>query len=45
VGDIFKTRLGKANDKLEQKVKKVTGTGFDLKRKREPKRVQFQGKR
>jgi len=43
VGDIFKTRFGKAKDKPEEKIKKMTGSDLGLKRKREPKWVQFQG--
>jgi hypothetical protein len=34
VGNIFKNRFGEAKDSLEQKIKKMTGSGLGLKRKR-----------
>jgi hypothetical protein len=45
VGDIFKTRFGEAKDNLAQKIKKMTGSGLGLKRKRIPKKAQSQIKR
>ena len=45
VGDFFKTRFSEAKGKLEQKIKKMTGSGLGLKRKRQPKKSQSQGKR
>jgi hypothetical protein len=45
VGDIFKTRFAEAKDNLEQKIKKMTGSGLGLKRKRIPKKAQSQSKR
>jgi len=43
VGNIFKTRFTEAKDKLAEKIKKMTGSGLGLKRKRKPKNAQFQG--
>ena len=40
VGDIFKKRFGEAKDNLEQKIKKMTGSGFGFKKKRRPKKAQ-----
>jgi hypothetical protein len=37
VGDILKKRVRDAKDNLEQKIKKITGSGLGLKRKRKPK--------
>ena len=45
MGDIFKTRLSEAKSNLEQKIKKMTGSALSLKRKRQPKKSQSQGKR
>ena len=45
VGDIFKTRFSEAKGNLEQKIKNMTGSGLRLKRKRQPKKSQSQGKR
>jgi len=45
VGEIFKTRFGEAKDSLEHKIKKMTGSGLGLKRKRKPKKVQSETKR
>ena len=45
VGEIFKSRFGEAKDNLEQKIKKMTGSGLGLKRKRSPKKAQSQRKR
>ena len=39
VGDILKTRFGEAKDNLEQKIKKMTGSGLRLKRKVRPKKA------
>jgi hypothetical protein len=39
VGYIFKNRFGDAKDNLEEKIKKMTGSGLGLKRKRKPKRL------
>jgi hypothetical protein len=39
MGDIFNTRFGDAKDKLEQKIKKMMGSGLGLKRKREAKKT------
>jgi hypothetical protein len=44
VGDIFKNRFSEAKDSLEEKIKKVTGSGLILKRKRKPKNAQYQSK-
>ena len=44
VGVIFKTRLGEAKDKLELKIRKMTGSGLGLKRKRRTKRPQSESK-
>jgi len=40
VGDIFKNRFIEAKDNLEQKIKKMTGSGLSLKRKRKSKKAQ-----
>ena len=45
VGDIFKTRFSEAMGNLEQKIKKMMGSGLGLKRKRQPKNSQSQFKR
>lgn len=45
VGDIFKTRFSEARGNLEGKIKKMTGSGLGLKRKRNPKKSQSQDKR
>ena len=45
VGNIFKTRFSEAKGNLEDKIKKMTGSGLGLKRKRKPKKPQSQGKR
>src|SRR5215472_12861192 len=45
MGTIFKTRFGEAKGKLEQKIKKMTGSGLGLKRKRKSKKAQSQSKR
>ena len=39
VGDIFKNRFIEAKDNLEQKIKKMTGSGLSLKRKRKSKKA------
>jgi hypothetical protein len=39
MGDIFKTRFGKAKNNLEQKIKKITGSGLGLERKLKPKKA------
>ena len=38
VGDIFRTRFSEAKGNLQQKIKKMTGSGLSLKRKRQPKK-------
>ena len=43
--DIFKTRFTEAKGNLEQKVKKMMASGIGLKRKRQTKKPQSQGKR
>ena len=45
MGTIFKTRFGEAKGNLEQKIKKMTGSGLGLKRKRKSKKAQSQSKR
>ena len=45
VANIFKTRFSEAKGNLEDKIKKMTGSGLGLKRKRNPKKPQSQGKR
>jgi len=45
VGAIFKNRFSEAKDNLQEKLKKMTGSGLDLKRKRRSKIVQSVGKR
>ena len=45
LGDIFRSRFSEAKGNLEQKIKKMTGSGLRLKRKRQPKKSQSQGKR
>jgi len=45
VGDIFKSRFTEAKGNLEQKIKKMTGSGLRLKRKRQSKKSQSQSKR
>jgi len=45
VGNILKTRLSEAKCNLEDKIKKMTGSGLGLKRKRKPKMAESQGKR
>jgi hypothetical protein len=45
VGYIFKTRFSQAKGNLEEKIKKMTGSGLALKRKGKTKKSQFQGKR
>ena len=45
LGDIFNTRFSEAKGNLEQKIKKMTGSGLGLKRKRQPKKYQSQDKR
>ena len=45
VGDILKTRFIEEKGNLQEKIKQMTGSGLGLKRKREPKKSQFQGKR
>jgi len=45
VGDIFKTRFSVANGNLDEKIKKMTGSGLGLKRKHKPKKSLSQGKR
>jgi len=39
VSDIFKNRFIEAKDNLEQKIKKMTGSGLSLKRKRKSKKA------
>ena len=36
VGDIFKTRFNDTKGNLQEKIKKMTGSGLGLKRKRKP---------
>jgi len=45
VGNIFKSRFSEAKGFVEDKIKKMTGSGLGLKRKRKPKKAQSQGKR
>jgi hypothetical protein len=45
VRNIFKSRFRKASGKLEDKIKKMTGSGLGLKRKRMKKKTQSKGKR
>jgi len=45
VGNIFKSRFSEARGNLEEEIKKLTGSGLVLKRKRKPKKAQSQGKR
>jgi len=45
VGVIFKNRFSEAKGNFQEKTKKMTGSGLDLKRKRKSKRVQSRGKR
>jgi len=45
VGNIFKTRFSEAKGNLEEKIKKMVGSGSGLKRQRKPKKAQSQGKR
>ena len=45
VGAIFKNRFSEAKGNLQEKIRKMTGSGLDLKRKRKSKRVQSRGKR
>jgi len=45
VRNIFKNRFIEAKDNLEQKIKKMTGSGLGLKRKRKKKNAQSQSKR
>ena len=45
VGDIFKTCFGEANDNLEQKIKKIMGSGLDLKMKHRAKKAQSHSER
>jgi hypothetical protein len=45
VRNIFKNRFIEAKDNLEQKIKKMTGSGLGLKRKRKKKNTQSQSKR
>jgi hypothetical protein len=40
VGTIFKNRFSEAKGNLEKKIKKTTGSGLTLKRKRKSKTVQ-----
>jgi len=43
--DIFKNQLIEAKDNLEQKIKKMTGPGLSVKRKRKSKKARSQSKR
>jgi hypothetical protein len=45
MGGIFKSRFGEAKDNLEQKIKKMTGSGLGIKRKRKCKKAQSRSKR
>jgi hypothetical protein len=45
VGTIFKKRFSEAKGNLQQKIKKMTGSGLTLKRKRKSRSVQSLGKR
>ena len=45
VDDIFKTRFSEAKGNLEQKIKKMMGSGLGLKMKRQPKKSVSQGRR
>jgi hypothetical protein len=44
VGDIFKNRFVEAKNNLEEKIQKMTRSGFGLKRKRKPTKAQSQSK-
>jgi len=44
VGAIFKNRFSEAKGNPQEKIKNLTGSGLDLKRKRKSKRVQSRGK-
>jgi len=44
VGAIFKKLFSEAKDNLQEKIKKMTGSDLDLKRKRKAKRVQSRSK-
>jgi hypothetical protein len=44
VGDIFKIRFVEAKNNLQEKMKKMTGSGVGLKWKRRPKNAQSQSK-
>jgi hypothetical protein len=45
VRDIFKSSFGEGKCNLEDKIKKMTGSGLGLKRKRMMKKAQSKGKR
>jgi hypothetical protein len=45
VGNIFKTSFSQTKANLEEKIKKMTGSGLALKRKRKTKKSQSQSKR
>jgi len=45
LGAIFRNRFSDAKGNLQVKIKKMTGSGLDLKRKRKSKKVQSGGKR
>jgi len=45
VGAIFKNRFSEAKGNLQEKIKRMTGSGLDLKRKRKSKNVPSSGKR
>jgi len=44
VGVIFKNRFSEAKGNLQEKIKKMTWSGLDFRRKRMSKRVQYVGK-
>ena len=45
MGNIFKTHFSQAKCNVEEKIKKMTGSGLALKRKRKIKKSLSQGKR
>jgi hypothetical protein len=45
VGDIFKNQFIEAKNNLEQNIKKMTGPGLSIKRKRKSQNAQSQSKR
>ena len=45
VGAILKNRFSEAKGNLQEKIKKMTGSGLDLKRKHKSKKIQSRSKR